>query len=145
MKLGKRIDKLIRRLETTSGRRIARRNARTALKRELRVIWCEVDKQYPPLQKDGSEVVRKKPRGAYCPACKTPLKNFTALGTHMANRHHRKCVALHDGTIAMGPGSSIKCWCGKAFARKILARHLAGIKDLEAHCTLGALGEGGGQ
>ena len=137
---GKAVDKLINRLADTRGRRTARRNARNALRRALRSLWGECDKTWPPIRLDGTEVVRKK-RGAFCSACSTPMKDFATLGRHLGTRHGRRAISV-GGSFDMGPGLAVKCWCGKSFAARSIARHLASIKDLEAHFTLGALGEG---
>lgn len=126
----KSIDKAIARLERSTGR-IARRNARKALKALLGDVWKKADIAYPPIRKDGTEIIRVKKRGVCCPVCDVPLKGWNELAKHGVKKHG----------LRAGFGKR-KCWCGKIMPIEQLARHLAGVgrDNLKAHAVIGALG-----
>jgi hypothetical protein len=135
------IERAVDRLEKSTGR-IARRNARAALKKLLYATWKEYDISHPPIRKDGTEIVRVKKRGVCCPICDVPLKGFVELARHAAHHHGCHCN-----------NTDFKCWCGKRFfntkqngvwrkGTDKFTRHLAGVgrENLKAHAVIGALG-----
>ena len=133
----KSIDKAVARLEASTGR-IARRNARKALQGLLSDVWKKADVAYPPIRKDGTEIIRVKKRGVCCPICDVPLKGYVELAKHMGKIH--RMIYANGRT----------CWCGKRFewldkgneSATNLARHLAGVgrENLKTHAVIGALG-----
>ena len=134
----KELARLLKRIDKTTGR-VARRNARNALRRELARLWKEADIEFPPIRKDGTEIVRVKKKGVVCPVCKAPMKSFRVLAEHAVKRH---------GLMANRSNSygRTRCWCGESRAGRNqitwLARHLAGVgrEKLETHAVIGSLG-----
>ena len=115
------LSKALDRLEA-SDTRLKRKNALTAFSRAMKGLQAQVARQYPKLRKDGSEIVARKPRGAWCPHCKRPMKNFRQLARHLVE-------------ILNPPNRRIpECWCKGHFRNmKHLTQHLAGVRDLQQH------------
>jgi len=90
----KNIDRVVRRLEASSGRRIARRNALRALDALLRRIRRELRKKYPSVGKDGAPIERVKlKRGERrCPHDGAYVPTPGALATHVLKHHDGKCI-----------------------------------------------------
>lgn len=102
---------------------LKRRNARLAFARALRDMERTAEADYPALRKDGSAIVRRKPRGARCPKCRAPMKSFAALAKHLNTAHGHEYG---------------RCACKKYFGRR-LANHLAGLDDVAAHFATAVL------
>ena len=128
----KSIDKSVRRLERSTGR-IARRNARKALQALLSDVWKKADVAYPPIRKDGTEIIRVKKRGVCCPICDVPRTGFRELARHAVVRHGRGENGRYGRRV---------CWCGKRLSDAEFVRHLAGVgrENLKTHAVIGALG-----
>lgn len=85
---------VMRRLEKSEGRRIARRNAHKELDKLLSRIRRKAREQYPPLSKDGKSTLPvKMPKGhRHCPLCRTVRTPTRAvLAEHVLAKHGGRC------------------------------------------------------
>jgi len=123
----------LRRLAASEGRPAARRNALKAFAAAV----AEVEAAFPKLRPDGTPIIPRKRRGAYCPLCRVPFQGWASFANHVAHVHHQP---------SRSSPARWACPCGKAFgSRAKLALHLSGQMDLPAHMTLAALGNGASQ
>lgn len=132
----------VRQLEESSGRRIARRNARAALKSLLARIERALFKEHPAISKAGKEWVPAEPLPAgqkNCPVCDTYCGTYVKLARHVFDVHKVK-----------------HCWCGTIGMRRKagafgtdpcsskLRAHFRGLiesgQDLKTHALMGAIG-----
>lgn len=90
------LNRIVKRLDASAGRRVARRNAHRDLDTLLRKIRRELREKYPSIAKDGKEIVPVVlNRGERkCPTDGAYVKTPRAFAKHV--------VAKHGG----------KCWCG---------------------------------
>lgn len=99
-----------------------RSNALKAFAKAVKELQGRVASDYPKLRSDGTAIVPRKRRGAWCPHCKRPLPSFRQLARHLTetlNPPNRRCP---------------ECWCGGKFRNmQHLTRHLASIPDLRKH------------
>lgn len=110
-----------------SDTRLKRRNARYAVRTELRTIVKAMDEEFPPLGTDGRP--RRRVKMMVCPFCKLPQK---ALTTHI-KRKHPGMVGTVTLSSRYGYTSNV-CACGEQFASdKTMDRHLRRVDDLGAH------------
>lgn len=113
--------RVLKRLEASDTPR-KRKTALLAFAHAVKALEAAVAQQYPKLRQDGTPIIRRKVRGCRCPACKLPMQSFGRLARHMAGDCKAHQVSAGD------------CWCGKEFQSYAdLARHLAHVRDLEAH------------
>jgi hypothetical protein len=108
---------------------IKRKHALKAFDKALKALQASVATEYPKLRRDGSAIVVRKSKGAFCPACRLPKTSFIALAKHIP-------AHLLD---VKGQGWH-RCFCGKEFGDAArLAKHLSGVKDLALHYGLSML------
>lgn len=90
------LNRILKRLNASAGRRVARRNAHRDLDALLKRIRREARAKYPSIGKDGKEIVPTVlPRGERkCPTDGAYMPTPGAFAKHV--------VTKHDG----------KCWCG---------------------------------
>ena len=160
----KQYAKILKRLRKPKGH-IARKNARTEMKRLLTGIWNTINREYPAMRKDGSTITHKKKGRAFCYACDAPFASFASLATHVINQHLKVKVPTRHPD-----GKTVECFCGKKFKARSLGwmkgktweerqadrtpsgemrpavsietqvtRHLASLKDLKIHMAAGIL------
>lgn len=125
------IARCLSRLEDSAGRRAARRNARRQMGALIGVLRRMVEHDFPPLDKNGKEIVRKR-KPCRCPVCKKYFPSWVLLATHLSGKHGWRNPRGIDGA---------KCPCGfSTMSMRRFAAHLAGQADLDFHATLNGLG-----
>lgn len=123
----------LRRLEDSALRPVARRNARANAKRLLARARAAIDREFPPVNEDGTARVahRNGPcKMRWCPECRCPFPSIRANARHYIARHHHW-----------------RCWCGADMCppREIgnehgIERHWRAVGgDLRAHYAEAAL------
>ena len=106
------LDKALRRLKR-SNTHLTRKRARRAFEVAAKLVLLE----HPPLSKNGEVIVPFKKRGARCPICLTPMRNWTVLYKHLRVKH---IPATADTGYCLG--------CHKYFAgRHGVLQHLIGL------------------
>lgn len=90
------------------------------------------------------KMTRRQPRWYTCPICGVKILNAMSFVDHMLDDEYGGGLVRY-GDVSI-PFVRITCWCGQRFdgsfdllAAGKLARHLAGVKDIQAHWALGAL------
>jgi len=139
------LKQIIRRLEKSESRRIARRNALRELDSLLKSLRSELRKKYPSIGKDGKAIVPKKlPKGERkCPTDGAYIPTAADFARHVLKYHEGKCwcgylprarrVKTKEGLTFAGAMSSKKEIAG-------LARHFSTYGDqLSSHLMMGAV------
>ena len=145
--------KVVARLERSSGRRIARRNARREMDTLLKRMRAVFMNEYPSIGKDGEEIRREMlPKGVRrCPADGAYVPTAGELAAHVVMKHGAKCWCgfTPDFVKALGVDMAgammTKRPQAASRAASSLRAHFNRFKDqLSAHLTIGALGENEG-
>ncbi len=142
------LKRIIRQLERSPGRRIARRNALRDLDTFLRGVRRDLRKQYPSIGKDGQEIRRELlPKGERrCPADGTYVATAGEFAAHVVEKHHGKCWCGFEPQVLRrrtlhGVGATKLLLSDKRKAASGLRGHFNRVKDqLTAHVTVGAVG-----
>jgi len=126
---------VLKRLEESNDRRIARRNARRAASGLLARMQNHIQNTYPAIGKDGREV--KTPERIKCPDCDTVCGSGFGLVQHIMTKHPGM-IQARDQHL----GKQLRCVCDKTFKGKTgLAAHLAHQHrsgTLKSHWTIGS-------
>lgn len=139
------LQRIIRRLQNSSGRRVARRNALYDLDILLKRVRRELRKEFLAIGKDGKEIRRELlPKGSRrCPADNAYVKTAGEFAAHVLKTHKGICwcgfkpkCLFQDALVGSG------LMRGK-FGHKVIASlraHFERVKhQLKEHVTLGAL------
>lgn len=111
---------------------LKRKRALLAFDRAAKTLRANVGNEYPKLRKNGTAIVPRRRKGVACPACRVPMKSYSALVRHLIAKHNSR-----------GPACKLPdCFCGKRCKNnRQFAKHLAGVKDLRVHWGLSILKE----
>jgi len=127
---------VLKRLEESNGRRIARRNARRAASGILTRLQNHIQNYYPSIDRDGKEV--KTPERIKCPDCDTVCGSGFTLVQHIMSKHHGMITTGNE----YAERGTLRCVCDKTFKGKTgLAAHLAHQHrsgTLKSHWTIGS-------
>lgn len=137
----------VRRLARSSGRRVARRNARREMDTLLKRMRAVFMNEFPSIGKDGAEIRREQlPKGVRrCPADGAYVPTAGELAAHVVMKHGGKCWCGFTPKWVVTQVSWQQSPRLKARAVSSLRAHFNRFKDqLSAHVTLGALGDNKG-
>lgn len=116
---------------------VKRRNARKAFDQAMKALQKQVDAEYPKLRKDGSPITQRKPSGAFCPICRTPLHNNVSLVRHLFWKHPNMVWIKVRGEAPSPKDTTdpttVHCCCGLHTDMTSMAKHFASMKDVGAH------------
>lgn len=143
------LGQLLRRLEESSGRRLARKNAREDLRKLVGSIQRELFREFPNLTDEGKAVLHEipLPEGQKaCPLCGNYQGTYVRLADHILDKHGLKCpcgympkeIKKHDAGFF---GSETGKFRASSFGGRQMVGHLRNVKeDLKTHLLVGAIG-----
>lgn len=147
--------RIVKRLDSSSGRRVARRNALRDLDTILKRIRREARKDFPSIDKNGKEIRPEEiPVGQRkCPADGAYVRTPGEFAAHVVAHHGGKCwcgfvvkirvrevLVAADGSPAGLHHTEMRPSSNPKNMTRGLAAHFRNVKDqLRAHVTLGAM------